>query len=308
LIDGTLARSGTGGTVPSTFTTGYRYAGLGYTTVFDAAVAPLHARSAHAEFEDTPIVDGGFFVLIGNDAYLLDLLAQDARDQAREYAAWLLAATGAYALKIVNPGGVELWKRGARERTELDTPVGSSRVSPRVILETLVAASADLGLPHPAHIHCNNLGVAGNVETTLDTMRALDGRRAHYTHLQFHSYDVTASGGWRSGARRLIEYVNAHPEISGDVGQVMFGDATTITADSPVEYLLYKSSGRKWTNIDIELETAAASSRTPTRNGRRSPRCNGRSDSSSSCSRRIRGGWSCRRIIRTAARFSPTQR
>ena len=42
LVDGErLPRSGTGGTVPSTFTTGYRYAGLGYTTVFDAAVAPL---------------------------------------------------------------------------------------------------------------------------------------------------------------------------------------------------------------------------------------------------------------------------
>ena len=29
----------------------------------------------------------------------------------------------------------------------------------------------------------------------------------------------------------------------------------TITADAPVEYLLYRSSGRRWTNIDIELET-----------------------------------------------------
>jgi formylmethanofuran dehydrogenase subunit A len=35
----------------------------------------------------------------------------------------------------------------------------------------------------------------------------------------------------------------------------MFGPATTITADGPVEYLLHKSSGRKWVNIDIELET-----------------------------------------------------
>ena len=51
-----LARSGSGGTVPSTFTTGYRYAGLGYTTVFDAAVAPLGARLSHAELDDTPIV------------------------------------------------------------------------------------------------------------------------------------------------------------------------------------------------------------------------------------------------------------
>jgi formylmethanofuran dehydrogenase subunit A len=52
-----------------------------------------------------------------------------------------------------------------------------------------------------------------------------------------------------------MEYVNAHAEVSVDVGQVMFGPAMTITADAPVEYLLHKSSGRRWTNIDIELET-----------------------------------------------------
>jgi len=52
-----------------------------------------------------------------------------------------------------------------------------------------------------------------------------------------------------------MDYVNAHPEVSVDVGQVMFGPATTITADGPVEYLLQKSSGRRWVNIDVELET-----------------------------------------------------
>jgi formylmethanofuran dehydrogenase subunit A len=35
----------------------------------------------------------------------------------------------------------------------------------------------------------------------------------------------------------------------------MFGPASTITADGPVEYLLWQSSGRKWVNIDVELET-----------------------------------------------------
>jgi formylmethanofuran dehydrogenase subunit A len=35
----------------------------------------------------------------------------------------------------------------------------------------------------------------------------------------------------------------------------MFGAATTLTADGPVEYLLHKSSGRKWVNVDVELET-----------------------------------------------------
>src|SRR4051812_23026221 len=36
-----LTRSGTTGSVPSTFATGYLYAGMGYTTAFDAAIPPL---------------------------------------------------------------------------------------------------------------------------------------------------------------------------------------------------------------------------------------------------------------------------
>lgn len=252
LRDGSQPRSGTGGTVPSTFTTGYRYAGLGYTTVFDAAVAPVMARHSHAELEDTPCVDGGIFVLMGNDEYLLRQVAAGERERARDYAAWLIGATGGYAIKIVNPGGVEAWKSGQRNLSGLDDALAGSGITPRAILETLAQAGNDLGLPHPVHIHCNNLGMPGNAAVTLATMQALAGRRAHFTHLQFHSY---GGPGWSSAAGQLIEYVNAHSEISCDVGQVMFGPATTITADGPIEYLLHKSSGRKWVNIDIELET-----------------------------------------------------
>ena len=248
-------RSGSGGTLASTFTTGYRYAGLGYTTVFDAAVAPITARHTHAEFDDTPIVDGGFFVLLGNDDYLLRQVDAGERDRARDYAAWILGATGGYAIKIVNPGGIQAWKSGQRNLTEIDQLLGSSRVTPRAILETLADAATALRLPHPVHIHCNNLGVPGNVETTLETMEALDGRRAHFTHMQFHSYGKTAEGGWASAADQIIEYVNGNPLVSVDVGQVMFGPATTLSADGPLEYLLHASSGRKWVNIDVELET-----------------------------------------------------
>jgi formylmethanofuran dehydrogenase subunit A len=245
-------RSGTGGTVPSTFTTGYRYAGLGYTTVFDAAVAPIMARHSHSEMEDTPCVDGGIFVLMGNDEYLIRQVAAGERERARDYAAWLLGATGGYAIKIVNPGGIEAWKSGQRNLKDIDEPLAATGVTPRAILETLADAANELRLPHPVHIHCNNLGQRGNVAVTLATMQALSGRRAHLTHLQFHAYGGPA---WSSGAVPLMEYVNGHPEVSVDVGQVMFGPATTITADGPVEYLLHKSSGRKWVNIDIELET-----------------------------------------------------
>jgi formylmethanofuran dehydrogenase subunit A len=249
------SRSGTGGSVPSTFTTGYRYAGLGYTTAFDAAVAPLLARHSHAELDDTPCLDGGIFVLMGNDEYLLRQIEAGERDRARDYAGWLLQSTGAYAVKIVNPGGIEAWKTGQRNVTSLDDAVSGRKVTPRAILETLADAANGLRLPHPVHIHCNNLGVAGNYATTLASMETLAGRRAHFTHLQFHSYGGGNGMPWTSAAAKVIEYVNRHPEVSADVGQVMFGPGTTITADAPVEYLLHKSSGRRWTNIDIELET-----------------------------------------------------
>jgi formylmethanofuran dehydrogenase subunit A len=255
LADGAIPRSGSGGTIPSTFTTGYRYAGLGYTTVFDAAVAPTSARQTHAEFDDTPIIDGGFFALLGNDEYLHRQIAANELGRAKDYAAWILKSTGAYAIKLVNPGGIELWKRNVREVKTLDDPVGAANVTPRRILEVLADAAIALGLPHPVHIHCNNLGVAGNVATTLESMRALEGRRAHFTHLQFHSYGGERGKSWSSAARQVAEYVNGHPEVTGDVGQVMFGDATTLTADGAVEYLLHTSTGRKWVNVDVELET-----------------------------------------------------
>ena len=259
LVDGPPARSGTGGTVPSTFATGYRYAGLGYTTAMEAAVAPLAARHAHAELDDTPLIDSGFFVLLGNDDYLLRQIAAGETARARDYAGWLLGVTRAYAIKIVNPGGVAVWKSGGaggvRNVSGLDDAVGSSVVTPRKILETLAGAANALALPHPVHIHCNNLGQPGNAATTLESMRALAGQRAHFTHLQFHSYGGERGKGWKSAAKDVIEYVNGHAQVSVDVGQVMFGSATTVTADGPVEHLLYASSGRKWVNVDIELET-----------------------------------------------------
>jgi formylmethanofuran dehydrogenase subunit A len=105
------------------------------------------------------------------------------------------------------------------------------------------------------HVHCNNLGVAGNADTTLDTLRTLDGRRAHLAHLQFHAYGGKPGGRPRSRAPELAEYLGAHPELSADVGQVMFGDAVTMTADAPVSAMLRDVTGNPWVNHDTEVET-----------------------------------------------------
>jgi formylmethanofuran dehydrogenase subunit A len=248
-----IMRSGTGGTVPSTFTTGYRYALLGYTTVVEAATPPLAARHTLAELRDTPIVDKAFLVLMGNNLSLFDLI-RDA-GPLTEAVAWWLEATGGYGVKLVNPGGVEMWKRGNRNVTALDDEVEGLGVTPRRVLEAIAGSVDELGLPHPVHVHCNNLGVSGNWRTTLETLDTLQGRRAHLAHLQFHAYGGTPGKRPRSRAPELAEHLDSHPEHSADIGQVMFGPATTMTADAPVSARLSEIAGGKWVNADLEAET-----------------------------------------------------
>jgi formylmethanofuran dehydrogenase subunit A len=252
-----LTRSGTTGAVPSTFATGYLYAGLGYTTAFDAAIPPLAARHAHEELHDTPIIDKGFYVLMGNNHYVMHSIQSREPERLKAYVAWLLNAAKGYAAKLVNPGGVEIWKQTGRNATGLDDVVHHFEVTPRQIIQGVAEAVTELGLPHAVHIHCNNLGMPGNWTTTLETMKALEGRRGHLTHVQFHSYggqpDETRS--FCSEVPKLAEYVNAHPNLSVDVGQVLFGETTSMTGDGPLGYYLHKVTGRKWFSGDTEMET-----------------------------------------------------
>ena len=250
-----VTRSGVMGSNPSTFATGYAYTRLGYTTVFDAAVAPLGARHAHEELHDTPVIDKGFFVLMGNNEFILRCLGAGEAEKARHFVAWLLGAAKGYAVKVVNPGGVEVWKGGSGNVTGLDDEVAPFGVTPRAILVGLADAVEALGLPHPVHVHANNLGIPGNWATTLDTMRALDGRRAHLAHIQFHSYGGEPGRAPTSKGAELVEDVDAHPSLSVDVGQVVFGETTSMTGDGPLGYYLHGLTGAKWFNGDVELES-----------------------------------------------------
>lgn len=252
-----IARSGTIGSVPSTFATGYLYAGLGYTTAFDAAIPPLAARHAHEEFADTPQLDKGFLVLAGNNHYVMQQLRNAEPQLVKAYLGWLLNATKGYGIKVVNPGGVENWKCRANGNVKtLDDIVDGFQISPRDILRGVATAVDELGLPHSVHIHCNNLGLPGNWSTTLETMRALEGHRGHLTHIQFHSYggDPDDQSTFRSEVPQLADYVNNHPNLTVDVGQVMFGQTVSMTGDGPLGYYLHKVTGRKWFSGDIEQE------------------------------------------------------
>src|SRR5712671_7542236 len=181
-------RSGLGGMAPTTFATGYLYAGMGWTTVNEAAVPVLSARHTHEELHDIPIVDKTSLVLMGNHEIVLDLLEAGELERAKHVVSWLIWAAKVYGVKAVNPGGIAAWKWG-RNAGPIHEPLeGYQQLSPAKIISGLAKIVDELGLPHPLHLHCNQLGIPGNVTTTLETMKVLEGQRAHLAHLQFHSY------------------------------------------------------------------------------------------------------------------------
>ena len=257
-----VTRSGVGYSIPSTFTTGYRYARMGYTTIMNPSMPPLEAKHTHEELSDTPMVDKASYPLLGDWWFVLEYLREGNIEECARHVAWIMNSTKGYAIKIVNPGGLEAWGFGHNVRS-LDDQVPYFCVTPREIIRGLCKVNKLLNLPHTVHVHTNNLGKPGNYLTALETMRSvedltIDNKPAiHITHCQFSAFK---GDDWRtvdSGAEAIANYVNAHSHVTLDMGQVIFTNTTTMTADGPFQYTLYELSGNKWVNHDVETETSS---------------------------------------------------
>lgn len=256
-----LTRSGTGYSIPTTFVTGYRYSQMGYTTVMNPSMAPIYAKHAHEELNDIPLLDKATFPLLGDWWFVLENLSKGNIEECARHVAWMMHSTRGYAIKIVNPGGLESWGFGHNVHS-IDDQVPNFCITPREIIRGLVKVNKMLNLPHTIHLHTNNLGTPGNYTTTLDTMRALedlstDGKPiAHITHIQFSSFAGDSWSHFKSAAEEISNYINAHSHMTCDIGQIIFTDTTTMTADGPFEFTLYQLSGHKWVNSDVETETS----------------------------------------------------
>lgn len=255
-----------GFSIPSTFKTGYDYARMGYAFVMEAAMPPLHSPHVHEEIHDTPIIDQAALPVFANNWFIMDYLKKGEIENSAAYTAWLLKASKGFGLKLVNPGGTAAWAWGMN-CLSLDDPVPYFDITPAEIITGLMETNEYLGLPHSIHIHQNNLGNPGNYEVTLDSLRLAEGVKAknefgrdtvmHSTHVQFHSYGGDSWGTFESKAREVMDYVNGQENITVDLGCVTLDETTTMTADGPFEHHLNQLNHLKWSNTDVELETAA---------------------------------------------------
>ncbi len=259
-------RMESGFSIPSVFRTGYEYARMGYSFVMEAAMPPLLAPHVHEEIHDTPIIDEAALPVFANNWFVMDYLRKGEVENTAAYIAWLLKATKGFGVKCVNPGGTAAWGWGLNCLT-LDDPVPYFEITPREIITGLMQANEYLGLPHSMHIHQNDLGNPGNYKLTIDSLKLAEkvrpknkfGREQvmHSTHIQFHSYKGTGWGDFESGAKEVMDYVNKNKAITVDLGCVTLDETTTMTADGPFEHHLHSLNHLKWTNVDVELETAA---------------------------------------------------
>jgi len=257
-----VTRSGVGHSVPSTFTTGYRYARMGYTTVMNPSMSPLEAKHTHEELNDTPIIDKATYPLLGDWWFTLEYVKNGDLKGLARHVAWMINCTKGYAVKIVNPGGLEAWGFGNNVHS-LDDQVPRFSTTPREIIRGLCKANQLLNLPHTIHVHTNNLGMPGNYVTALETMQCVEDLATddkpviHITHCQFSAFKGEDWRTFESGSEEIANYVNCHSHVTVDMGQVIFADTTTMTADGPFQYNLYRLTGHKWANHDVETETTA---------------------------------------------------
>jgi formylmethanofuran dehydrogenase subunit A len=240
---------------PGTLATGYRYAEMGYTAAFEPAMMPSNARHTHLEMGDTPIIDHGAYVMLGNDELFLQLLAErDSFERLRDYVGWTMHASKALGVKVVNPGGISAFKFNQRS-LNVDEQHVHYGITPRDVLRTLSRALTELGVPHPLHVHASNLGVPGNIDSTIATMDAADGLPIHLTHIQFHSYGVEGPRKFSSGARAIADAVNTRPNVSIDVGQIIFGQTVTASGDTMMQFKNAPlATPKKWIAGDIECD------------------------------------------------------
>jgi len=259
-------RMESGFSIPSVFKTGYEYARMGYSFVMEAAMPPLLAPHVHEEIHDTPIIDEAALPVFANNWFVMDYLRQGEVENTAAYIAWLLKATKGYGIKLVNPGGTAAWAWGLN-CLSLNDSVPFFEITPGEIIKGLIEANEYLGLPHSIHLHQNNLGNPGNYPDTIEALKIAEGFKAknkfgresvmHSTHLQFHSY---GGEGWKdfcSKSKEVMDYINKQKNITFDLGCVTLDETTTMTADGPFEHHLHGLNHLKWTNVDVEMETAA---------------------------------------------------
>jgi formylmethanofuran dehydrogenase subunit A len=202
--------------IPTVTRLGEAYSRMGYTLAVNAAMPALSARHTIVEENAVPKLDTLNLTWVGENPVLLKLAERGSNGDLDEYLSWLLAVSGGWGLKLINP-------REGQEDGDLPY---------RKLIDRLVGAVRRLKLPHALHLHHPFLGRPNACEAVKETVKRAEGNRLHLAHLQFYGYRQNGDGHMVSTAEALMNMLNDHKNVTCDVGAVVFGAAVGVTADT----------------------------------------------------------------------------
>jgi len=218
---------------------GRSYAKMGWTMAIDPAVPPLFAKQAVMELNEIPIIDKAFYILLSSNWLMMEYVKENLFDKFLAYVSWLLRNVRAFAVKLANPGGGELWS-WHYDLQSLDDVIPYFNVTPREILNTTIKANEKLALPHSIHLHCNNTLRPGNASLTLDSIKIANTLEAggaerkqtmHIAHIQYNCYGGKDWDALESKAEEVAKSINSTDKVTADLGQITFGETMFLSPD-----------------------------------------------------------------------------
>lgn len=227
------------GKIPSPRETGIIYAKMGYLMATEPAMFPAEAAQVHKELAQIPFIDKATLLLLGNDEKTLDYAAEKDTESLVAHISQQLTETKAYGVKATDPGGAAAL-HSKKEICSIDDVIPGYGMTQGELVSSMITACSRLRLPHPLHLHISGLGLPGNYENALASLKYSP---LHLAHLQFYSYGGEDWKTFTSEAEQVATEANKRSGVTFDIGQVVFGESVTVTADEALERRLAKLGG-----------------------------------------------------------------
>jgi len=259
------------GRTPTTFATGYLYAGMGYTTVVEAAVPVLSAKHTHEELRDTPIIDKACLVLMANNENRHGPASKKAISSKPSTSSPGLSGPPRSMASRRSTPAASRRGNGAKTPSSSTNPSMATTSSRRGQIVASLAKIVD-ELACPIHFIC--LQQPRRTGQRRDNARNHEGARRQsrpHGHLQFHAYGGDDWHTMRSEATQIADYFNKHKNLTCDAGAVLLWQRRHHHPDGPWQHLLYQLTGRKWGTSTSKTKPAAASC--PILQGKQSRQC-----------------------------------
>ncbi|MBS7288154.1 MAG: amidohydrolase family protein [Candidatus Freyarchaeota archaeon] len=232
---------------------GEAYLRIGYTFIVDAGFPFSKALHTHVMLERLHSLDRACMLLLDSNLFMVVLAQEKDVEAAVNTIAWLLKASKAYGVKLVNPLSSEVWTwkkewKGSSEK------IRHLEISPLEYAKFVLSVLQRLNVPSPLYLHPDGAGQVGGYEKAIEVLDELKGSgRVHLVHAQFYTL-----GDGKVCAEELAKYLSSSDNLEADAGCGMFNEGFLISNDA----YFAESTSRKLSILEqIEVEGVAALAR-----------------------------------------------